>query len=134
MISTLHSRLVRLQNDNLLLNSANDASSLSHHAGASHTPLTVPSSLSLSMSRSLRTPGGKRPARTRDDEERAQSQRPLKRGRKEDFEIYGEAGIWEREKVMKVFTANDDLGTVDLANIRKVMGVTRTGKTVAKRR
>ena len=86
------------------------------------------------MSRNLRTPGSKRSARNRDDDERAQSQRPAKRGRKEDYEIYGDAGIWEKDKVMKVFGSNDDLGTVDLASIRKVMGITRTGKTAPKRR
>lgn len=69
-----------------------------------------------------------------DDEERATSQKPVKRGRKEDFEIYGDAGMWEREKVMKVFGGNDDLGTADLASIRKVMGVTRTGKVGSKRK
>ena len=41
--------------------------------------------------------------------------------------------MWEREKVMKVFGGNDDLGTADLASIRKVMGVTRTGKVGVKR-
>jgi len=58
----------------------------------------------------------------------------LKRGRKEDYEIYGEAGMWEKDKVMKVFVGNDDLGTADLASIRKVMGITRTGKTAVPRR
>jgi hypothetical protein len=42
--------------------------------------------------------------------------------------------MWEKEKVMKVFGSNDDLGTADLASIRKVMGVTRTGKGSSKRR
>jgi len=42
--------------------------------------------------------------------------------------------MWEREKVMKTFGGNDDLGTVDLATIRKVMGVTRTGKIGGKRK
>jgi len=87
------------------------------------------------MSRNLRTPGSKRSSRNRDEEpERNTSQRPVKKGRKEDFEIYGEGGMWEREKVLKAFSANDDLGTVDLASIRKVMVVTRTGKTGSKRR
>lgn len=54
--------------------------------------------------------------------------KPVKRGRKEDYEIYGEGGMWERERAVKVFGANDDLGTADLASIRKVMGITRTGK------
>jgi hypothetical protein len=38
---------------------------------------------------------------------------------------------WERDKVMNIFTANDDLGAVDPATIRKVM---RKGKTGPKRR
>ena len=126
--------MTRLQSDNLLLNSAHDAISLTHHALAAHPPLTVPANPALSMSRNLRTPGSKRSIRNRDDDDRAQSQRPLKRGRKEDFEIYGEGGMWEKEKVMKVFGPNDDLGTADLASIRKTMGVTRTGKGVSKRR
>lgn len=133
-MATLSGRLTRLQSDNLLLNQAHDATTLTHHALAAHPPLTVPTNPALSMSRSLRTPGSKRSIRSRDDDERAQSQRPLKRGRKEDFEIYGEGGMWEKEKVMKVFGSNDDLGTADLASIRKVMGVTRTGKGVTKRR
>jgi hypothetical protein len=133
-LATLSNRLARLQSDNLLLNQAHDATTLTHHALATHPPLTVPSNPALSMSRNLRTPGSKRSARNRDDDERAQSQRPVKRGRKEDYEIYGDAGIWEKDKVMKVFGSNDDLGTVDLASIRKVMGITRTGKTAPKRR
>lgn len=133
-MATLSGRLTRLQADNLLLNQAHDATTLTHHALAAHPPLTVPANPALSMSRSLRTPGSKRSVRNRDDDERGQSQRPIKRGRKEDYEIYGDAGIWEKEKVMKVFGSNDDLGTADLASIRKVMGITRTGKTAPKRR
>jgi hypothetical protein len=134
LLAVLGGRLSRLQSDNLLLNQAHDATTLSHHALSANPPLTVPSNPALSMSRSLRTPGSKRSARSRDDDERATSQKPIKRGRKEDFEIYGEAGIWERDKVMKVFGSNEDLGTADLASIRKVMGITRTGKTAAKRK
>jgi hypothetical protein len=133
-LTTLNGRLSRLQSDNLLLNQAHDAITLTHHALAAHPPLTVPANPAMSMSRNLRTPGSKRSARNRDDDERATSQRPVKRGRKEDFEIYGEGGMWEKEKVMKVFGSNDDLGTADLASIRKVMGVTRTGKGSSKRR
>jgi hypothetical protein len=133
-LTTLNGRLTRLQSDNLLLNQAHDATTLTHHALAAHPPLTVPANPAMSMSRNLRTPGSKRSARNRDDDERATSQRPVKRGRKEDFEIYGEGGMWEKEKVMKVFGSNDDLGTADLASIRKVMGVTRTGKGSSKRR
>lgn len=140
-MATLSSRLARLQADNLLLNQAHDATTLTHHALAAHPPLTVPSNPALSMSRNLRTPGSKRSARNRDDLDdgggggRGASQtRPVKRGRKEDYEIYGDAGIWEKDKVMKIFGANDDLGTADLASIRKVMGITRTGKTATKRR
>ena len=117
-----------------MLNQANDATSLTHHALATHPPLTVPSNPALSTSRNLRASGSKRSARNRDDEDRVQPQRPVKRGRKEDYEIYGEGGMWEREKVMKAFGANDDLGTADLATIRKVMGITRTGKAAPKRR
>jgi hypothetical protein len=134
LLNTLSGRLSRLQADNLLLNSALDATSLTHHAFAPHAPLTVPSNPALSMSRNLRTPGSKRSARNRDDDERGPPQRPIKRGRKEDYEIYGEGGIWEKDKVMKVFGSSDDLGTADLASIRKVMGITRTGKTASKRR
>jgi hypothetical protein len=131
LLTTLSSRLARLQSDNLLLNQAHDATTLTHHALATHPPLTIPSDPALSMNRNLRTPGSKRSSR-RDDEERLQ--RPIKRGRKEDYEIYGDAGMWEKEKVMKVFGGNDDLGTADLASIRKVMGITRTGKNAPKRR
>lgn len=134
LLAVLGGRLSRLQSDNLLLNQAHDATTLSHHALSANPPLTVPSNPALSMSRSLRTSSSKRTVRNRDDDERATSQKPIKRGRKEDFEIYGEAGIWERDKVMKVFGSNDDLGTADLASIRKVMGITRTGKTAAAKR
>jgi hypothetical protein len=117
------------------LNQAIDAATLTNHASAPHAPLTVPSDPTLSLStRNLRTPGSKRSSRRADDDERQIVQRPLKRGRKEDYEIYGEGGIWERDKVMKAFVANDDLGTADLASIRKVMGVTRTGKSAAGKR
>jgi hypothetical protein len=106
---------------------------LTNHALAPHAPLTVPADPSLSTAtRNLRTPSSKRSSR-RDDDDR-QDKRPQKRGRKEDYEIYGEAGIWERDKVLRVFGSNDDLGTADLASIRKVLGVTRTAKTAAKRR
>jgi hypothetical protein len=134
LLSTLNGKLSRLQADNLLLNQANDANTLTNHALALHPPLTIPADPNLAMSRNLRTSGSKRSARNRDEEDRAQSQRPLKRGRKEDYEIYGEAGMWEKDKVMKVFVGNDDLGTADLASIRKVMGITRTGKTAVPRR
>jgi len=135
LLTTLASKLARLHSDTLLLNQANDAQSLVIHAAAIHPPLTVPTDPALSnTSRSLRTSGSKRSHRSRDDEERATSQKPIKRGRKEDYEIYGDAGMWEREKVMKTFGGNDDLGTVDLATIRKVMGVTRTGKIGGKRK
>ena len=36
--------------------------------------------------------------------------------------------------MMKIFGSNDDLGTADLASIRKVMGITRTGKAAVPRR
>lgn len=134
MLSTLNGRLERLQSDNLLLNQANDATSLAHHALAVHPPLTVPSNPALSSSRNLRASGSKRSVRNRDDDDRVQPQRPAKRGRKEDYEIYGENGMWDREKVMKTFGSNDDLGTVDLATIHKIMGITRTGKAVPKRK
>jgi hypothetical protein len=134
LLATLNGRLARLQSDNLLLNQALDANTLTHHALATHPPLTVPSNPAASSSRNLRTPGSKRSIRNRDDDERAQSQRPVKRGRKEDYEIYGEGGMWEKDKVMKIFGASDDLGTADLASIRKIMGITRTGKAAPKRR
>jgi hypothetical protein len=136
LLTTLTSKLTRLQSDNLLLNQSNDAQSLVVHASAVRPPLTIPTDPSLAnTTRNLRTSGGsKRSHRNRDDEERATSQKPVKKGRKEDVEIYGEAGMWEREKVMKVFGGNDDLGTADLASIRKVMGVTRTGKVGVKRK
>ena len=133
-MATLGGRLSRLQADNLLLNQANDATSLTHHALAAYPPLTVPSDPASLNSRNLRTPGSKRSSRNRDEDDRIISQRPIKRGRKEDYEIYGEGGMWEREKVTKVFGPSDDLGTADLASIRKVMGITRTGKPVPKRK
>ena len=134
MLATLNGRISRLQSDNLLLNQANDATSLTHHALATHPPLTVPSNPALSMSRNLRASGSKRSVRNRDDDERTQIQKTVKRGRKEDYEIYGDGGMWEKDKVMKVFGGNDDLGTVDLASIRKIMGITRTGKAAPKRK
>lgn len=135
LLTTLTSKLTRLQSDTLLLNQANDAQSLVIHAAAIHPPLTVPTNPVLSnTSRNLRTSGSKRSHRSRDEDERATSQKPVKRGRKEDFEIYGDAGIWEREKVMKVFGSSEDLGMADLVTIRKIMGVTRTGKVSGKRR
>ena len=119
----------------MLLNTALDATSLTLHALSTHPPLTIPSDPALSLTtRNLRTQGSKQSSRNKDDEERGQTQRPAKRGRKEDYEIYGDMGMWEKEKVMKVFGANDDLGTADLASIRKVMGITRTGKATSKRR
>jgi len=36
--------------------------------------------------------------------------------------------MWERDKATKALGGSDDLGTADLASIRKAMGVTRTGK------
>lgn len=134
LLATLNGRLTRLQNDKLLLNQAQDATALTHIALATHPPLTDPSDPALSMSRNLRASGSKRSARNRDDDERGQSQKPAKRGRKEDYEIYGDAGMWEKDKVMRIFGSNDDLGTADLASIRKVMGITRTGKVASKRK
>jgi len=134
LLATLNGRLTRLQSDNLLLNQANDALSLTQHALAAHPPLTVPANPLLATSRNLRTPGSKRSARHRDEDDNAQSQRPVKRGRKEDYEIYGEGGIWERDKVLKTFTASDDLGTADLGSIRKEMGITRAAKAASRRK
>jgi len=134
LLTTLNGRLARLQADNLLLNQALDAATLTSHALAPHAPLTVPADPTLSTTtRNLRTPGSKR-SRRADDDDRQVVQRPQKRGRKEDYEIYGEAGIWDRDKVIKIFGPNDDLGTADLASIRKVLGVTRTAKTAAGKR
>jgi hypothetical protein len=134
LLNTLSGRLQRLQADNLLLNQAIDATTLTSHAFAAYPPLTIPADPTLSSSRNLRTPGSKRSARSRDDDERTQAQKPVKRGRKEDYEIYGDGGMWEKEKATKVFGASDDLGTVDLASIKKIMGITRTGKAAPKRR
>ena len=107
LLNTLNGRLIRLQADTLLLNQANDATSLTTHAFAAYPPLTIPDP-TLSSSRNLRTPGSKRSARNRDDDERVQSQKPVKRGRREDYEIYGEGGMWEKEKATKVFGPSDD--------------------------
>jgi hypothetical protein len=137
LFQTLTKRLDRLRDDHNLLNQANDSLTLSNAALAPHPPLTVPTNPLAVFSRNLRTPGSKRSARNRDEDtgdfgpasSRQQSQRPVKRGRKEDVEIYGEAGMWEKDKAIKVLAGSDDLGTADLATIRKVMGVTRTGKS-----
>lgn len=128
----MNGRLARLQADNLLLNQALDAAALTNHALAPHAPLTVPTDPSLSsMTRNLRAPGSKRSSRRDDDD---LQKRPQKKGRKEDYEIYGESGVWEREKAVKVFGASDDLGTADLGSIRKVLGVTRAAKAATRKR
>lgn len=139
VLTKLSKTLERLRDDHILLNQATDSLTLTNHALAPHAPLTIPTDPLAVSARNLRTPGSKRvSARNLDLEDapasRPTSQRPLKRGRKEDVEIYGEGGMWDREKAIKTFVGSDDLGTADLATIRKVMGVTRTGKGgVAKR-
>ena len=133
-MATLNGQLTRLQDDHVLLNQTIDAISFIHTAFPAHPPLKESLNPTSSTGRNLRTPGSKRTSRNRDEDDNIAPVKPTKRGRKEDLEIYGEGGMWERDKATRVFGASDDLGTVDLATIRKVMGVTRTGKAAMKRK